>query len=309
MGRKPILSTGALPAKVRQRRRRARQRMEALMAVSRADVALAEARSLIENRAAWPDAPLVGAGDVWLRPGQIAAMAGEFADSEAAMVPVRQAVRPMGVLDALEVVFQHAGYIDAAAEKLRSLGQNDAATVLQAEAADPANASWYEVRNQFLKTARARIRAERPKIPVWIGPPDQGAQVLATFGEPDEDELDGMTLVELSDRLDRLELGRAMAEARVRWSQSFDYPPADTIIERSAFEAYGRLWHAAKVAFDRQPAPEQWPGTQVPRRIMDRIAIGNPQLAAEMMTRVPAATVVDTGEGAVQPSAIEELLQ
>ena len=123
MARPSLLKTGALPAKLRQRRRRARKRMEALMSITRADVALAEARSLIETRARWPAAPLIGAGARWLRPGTIAGMADELAETDSAMGRVREAIRPMGVLDAVGILEQYADFVAARAAELEALGQ------------------------------------------------------------------------------------------------------------------------------------------------------------------------------------------
>ena len=279
------------------------------MAVTRADVALAEARMLIENRTRWPAAPLIGAGAQWLRPGAIAGMAEDTALDDDAMGPLRATVRPMGVLDAAEILAQHGAYVARAADRLRSLGQGDAAMELEAENAEPDNAGWHKVRGQFLAMARARIEVEHPKIPDWIGEALQGPGVVDRFGEPEADALDAMPLSLLSERLDDLELGRIGADRRTQWVSRFKYPPVDIAIERTAWAKYGELWTAVKQAFDRAPAPTAWAGPTIPRRIMDKLAVANPALAQELMQRVPAVQVIDTGERSAQPSMLEGLLK
>ncbi len=279
------------------------------MAVSRADVALAEARTLIQDRAAWPGAPLIGAGAQWLRPGAIAGMAEDRALTDDAMGPLRETIRPVGILDAAEILAQHGAYVARAAAKLRSLGQGDAAMELEAETAEPDDADWHKVRGQFLGLARARIETEHPRIPAWIGEALQAPHIVQRFGEPDADALDAMGLVGLSERLDELETGRAGAERRVQWVQRFKYGELDLAIERAARSKYGELWTAAKQAFDRAPAPTAWPAPTVPRRIMDKINVVNPALARDMMMRVPAVKVEDTGERSAQPSMLEGLLK
>ena len=168
MSRRPLLRTGAMPANARQRRRRARRKLEALMTATRADLALADARSLIENRTRWPAAPLIGAGERWLRPGVVATMAGALAETEEAMAAVRAATRPMGILDALGFLDSHADFIAGRVAELRALDQDDAAMALEAETAMPGDVAWHKLLGQFAALAMARVKAERPPVPPWI---------------------------------------------------------------------------------------------------------------------------------------------
>ncbi|MCY3672770.1 MAG: hypothetical protein OXH14_17050 [Alphaproteobacteria bacterium] len=277
------------------------------MAVNRADVVLAEAHMLIRNRAAWPNAPLIGSGTNWLRAGAVASLAENLADTDESMAVIRRSVRPMGLLDAVEVIGQHADYIAAAAEALRRNGAADAAMELEAEAADPDKAEWHKVRGQFLAFAKDRFMAERPRLPEWIGPPRQAPAVVAEYGEPRKDELDSFGVMRLSERLDELAAGKATADARFALVQRFRYPPADLFIEQAAAAKFGELWTATKQAFDRKPVPRQWAAATIPRRVMDRIAMSNADLAREMMQRVPPPEVVDTAPPA--RSALERLLK
>ena len=130
--------------------------------------------------------------------------------------------------------------------------------------------------------------------PEWIGAPLQAANVLTSFGEPSDDELDEMGPARLDERLSQLEKGVAGADARVAWVRKYSYPQTDLLIEIGTVDAYGKLYRATKSAFDRSPVPQEWTAPTIPRRIMERISIGNPMLASEMMTEpVLAVEVID----------------
>ena len=121
------------------------------MTIARSDVAIAEARMLIENRAAWPVAPLIGAGATWLRPGTIARMADEMAETDDAMGTVREAVPPDGRVGRAQGTLEQHRRLRLPLE-LRSSkrwGSHEAAMALQAETAMPDDAAWQKLRGQF----------------------------------------------------------------------------------------------------------------------------------------------------------------
>ena len=277
------------------------------MTATRADMALAEARMLIEDRAAWPAAPLIGAGATWLRPGTIAGMAGELADSEEATAAFRAAVRPMGVLDALAILEQHDAFVAARVADLERLGQTDAAMTLQAEAAMPEDRAWHKRRGQFEALAAARVEAERPDVPAWIdGMGGAGWTPIAVaerWGASDE-ALDELGPVRLDERLAEIELAQRQTAARIAWLRKYQYPlPAGDadggLLSRASNAAatLAKVHGEATAALGRSEIPESWTAGEITRRMANRLAMRAPALFAEMMTRASPPRVIDSPGG------------
>ena len=152
--------------------------------------------------------------------------------------------------------------------------------------------------NDCCKVMDARIRAERPPLPEWLGRGRTSGEVINEFEMPTPEALDDLGVVGINERLDMLEAGARDAGRRRKWVEQFGYGPAALMQEREASGVFSRLIVQAKAAFDRSPVPEGWAAPTIPRRIMDRIAVGRPMLAAELMTqRVPAAVVTTPDMG------------
>ena len=277
------------------------------MAVSRADVALAEARMLIENRAQWPAAPLIGAGATWLRPGTIARMADEMAESDDDMARVRIALRPTGALDAIGILEMFAAFVAVRAAELQALGQGEAAMALEAESAMPGDAAWHKLRGQFDGLVMARVKAERPDVPVWVdGMGGEGwtALTVATQWGATDEALDELGAAGLDALLAEIELAQRQTAARIAWLRKYEYPLLmsgdETGLLMRASNAHATLSKvhgAAVVALGRTAIPDSWDAPEISRRLADRYALRAPALMADMMLRTPAVRVIARPEG------------
>ena len=283
------------------------------MAISRADVALAEARYLIENRTAWPVAPLIGAGANWLRPGSLARMADELATDDAAMTAVREALRPVGVLDAVGILEQHAEFVAARASELEALGQSEAALALQAETAMTDDATWQKLHGQFEGLVMARVKAERPSPPIWVdglgGAGWSAIDVASRWGATDE-ALDALGAAGLDARLEEIELAQRQVAARIAWLRRYDFPlampgqydstppGAGLLLNASnAHAALAKVHGDATQALGRSAIPTSWDAPEISRRLADRYALRAPALMADMMLREPPIRVIARPEG------------
>ena len=88
-----------------------------------------------------------------------------------------------------------------------------------------------------------------------------------------------------------------LAEKRMEWAQKYTYPPSHLIEERATWESLSTRRRDALAALERSPVPETWSAPTIPKRLFQRIALGNPVLAAEMMARSPRVTVTEPDEG------------
>ena len=214
--------------------------------------------------------------------------------AQAALVPLP------ALLAAVELARAEANEAQRGAERLRDLGLANAAVGGErgqagGEAEEVLGRSAPEV---IVKVLDARIRAERPVLPEWLGRGRTSGEVINEFEMPTGDMLDDLGVVALNARLDALEAGARDAERRRRWVEKYQYGPSQTMQEREAAAAFSRLIAQATAAFHRSPVPEGWGAPTIPRRIMDRIALGRPMLAAELMTqRVPAVVVTTPDMG------------
>ena len=144
-----------------------------------------------------------------------------------------------------------------------------------------------------------RIAAERPPLPEWLGRGRTSGEVIGEYESMVPDALDDLGMTGLNVRLDELEAGMREAERRRAWVERYQYGPAALMQEREAAATFSRLHSQATAAFHRSPVPEGWAAPTIPRRIMDRLAIGAPMLAKELMTeRTPAVivTMPDMGD-------------
>lgn len=259
----------------------------------RSDVVIAELDAVIFDRARWPGAPLVGAAENWLRPGVWATMASEAVDSEAQVQGIRTAVRPAGMLDSLDGRKAFAAHIAEQVHELRMMGQSEAAMALQAEhVLDKAEA---EAMAQFQAVVDARVIAERPAVPAWVGGGRRWSSdvVLSEFGSPDEDALKALGLVSLSERIDALTQARGEAEDALRWLGAYSYPlptAADGVTERSIRSrgsmVLSGLLTAAKSATRFVALPvDEWVAPDIRRTAFDVLALRSPALAADMMSK------------------------
>ena len=208
--------------------------------------------------------------------------------TSAALVPLFR------LIAAVEMARATADEVQRGGERLRALGLSNAAVGAErgqhggeAEAilgsAPPA---------VIVQVLNARIRAERPPLPDWLGRGRTSGEVIAEYEMPTPEALDDLGLMGINQRLDMLEAGMVAAEARRKWVELYRYGPAALMQEREASGIFSRLIAQAKAAFHRSPVPEGWAAPTIPRRIMDRIAVGRPMLAKELMTeRTPAVIV------------------
>ena len=129
----------------------------------------------------------------------------------------------------------------------------------------------------------ARIRAERPPPPPWLGKGMAAEEVGQVFGELDDDQLADLGLARLDKRLAELETGMAVAEQRADFLRQFEPGGPAFMAEHATREAYRSLRDAAQRAFDSLPAPDAWNAPEIPRRIFDKLATGAPALAQSLM--------------------------
>ena len=277
------------------------------MTTTRSSIVMLEVRALIGDRSRWPTAPLIGAGANWLTPGAIARMAGSLADNEATANAVRQAVRPVGVLDAVGVLAQHEAYIEVRVEELRALGQGDAAIALQAETMEFHDTESRKAPGQFETLAMARVKAERPPVPPWIdGGTAWTASSVRDRWDMTDEELDELGPVRLDERLDAIELAQRQNEARRRWLQKYEYPLPVTLeeadrlpvgIATSAGAALAWVHAQALAALGRTDLPSKWNAATITRRLFDQYALRNPEEAARLMLSPPKVRLLDPPDG------------
>ena len=207
----------------------------------------------------------------------------------AALVPLPMLIAAVKMARATSDEVQRGG------ERLRALGLSNVAVgaargQVGGEAEEILGAQPPET---IVAVMDARIAAERPPVPEWLGRGRTSGEVVGEFEMPTPDMLDDMGLVALNQRLDQLEAGARDAERRRRWVEQYQYGPAALMQEREAAAMFSRLIVQARAAFARSPLPAQWGAPEIPRRVMDRLALGAPMLAAELMQRTPA-TVITT---------------
>lgn len=213
--------------------------------------------------------------------------------------PIEWVEAPLGqLLAAVMLAKAEVERVHGAGEKLRRLGLGQTA----AAGADPAKdydsgefmqAVAKSPPADMEKVLRARMKEEKPVLPVWLGPASGPPDVRLVFGDPDGDALDALGPMALHERLSELEEGRDMAQARFAWVRDYEYGPSYMMQEQAAVAEYGRLLNAATQAFNRSRIPNSWSAPEIPRRLFDRIALGNPPLAADMMARVPATVITE----------------
>ena len=213
----------------------------------------------------------------------------------AALVPL-----PM-LIAAVEMARATADEVQRGGARLRELGlENVAVGAERGQVGGEAEAILgVQPPAVIVQVLDARIRAERPVLPDWLGRGRTSGEVIAEYEMPTGDMLDDLGLMGLDQRLDALEAGARDAERRRAWVEKYQYGPAALMQEREAAATFSRLTTQAKSAFDRSALPESWAAPEIPRRIFDRLAIGAPMLAAELMTeRTPAVivTMPDMGD-------------
>ena len=215
--------------------------------------------------------------------------------TSAALVPLFR------LIAAVEMARATADDVQRGGERLRQLGLANAAVGAERgqDGGEVEAVLGVQPPAVIVQVMDARIRAERPALPEWLGRARTSGEIVAEFELLVPDALDALGLMALNERLDMLEAGMVAAEARRKWVEQYQYGPAQTMQEREASGQYSRLISATKAAYHRSPLPEGWAAPTIPRRIMDRLAIGRPMLAAELMTeRTPAVivTMPDMGD-------------
>ena len=212
--------------------------------------------------------------------------------TSAALVPL-----PM-LIAAVEMAKASADEVQRGGERLRELGLANAAVGAErgqqgGEAEEVLGSAPPAV---IVQVMDARIAAERPPLPDWLGRGRTSGEVVGEYEMPTPEALDDLGLVALNQRLDMLEAGARDAERRRAWVEKYQYGPAALMQEREAAATFSRLIVQAKAAFDRSPLPEGWAAPTIPRRIMARLALGRPMLANELMLEREPATVITMPE-------------
>lgn len=270
------------------------------------DVALAEARALIQDRTRWPGEVLIGAGAVWLREGAMAAMFERRLDTDEAVAGARSAILPLGLLDTIEINDQVSAHIAAKAEALRALGQNGAAMALQAESFAPDDdPAFAETLKQFHALVAARVVAERPQPPPWLGRAWTADEVEAEFARSDED-LDDLGAIGLDELLEKIDGALADTDNRTAWLRAHNYSPAPSGAYDQDPPGAGILWATVQAAtalhrvhssatqsLGRAELPDAWTAAEISRRLFRQFAVRKPVLASDMMTRRPVVKLLD----------------
>ena len=270
------------------------------------DIALAETRMLVSDRTRWPGEPLIGAGATWLHGNAMAEMFARRLDTDEAVAGARAAILPMGVLDALEVNRQVVAHVATAADALRELGQPAAAQALEAESFAPGDdPAFAEALKQFRDVTKARVQAERPAPPAWLGRTWTAIEVATAFGRDDE-ALDDMGAGRLDQFLDGIEAAQADTERRISWLREYDYNPApagaydvDPLgtgilpMAMNASFALNNVHSAATQALGRAEIPREWTPQWITDRLLRMLATRAPALAADLMGRTPPVKIVD----------------
>ena len=199
------------------------------------------------------------------------------------------------LMAAVYLAQDEAQAVSDGSEALRALGLNDLAARGDAVRSTPGEAEAYLGKapsDEMVLVLDARIKKERPPIPAFVAPALTVSEVQDRFGAPDADALDALGAMNLSERIDELEALMEVSEQRLEWFRSYMYPPSYVLEERGTWEAVSTRRRDALAAFERSDVPETWTAPTVPRRMMQRISLGNPTLASNMMLRVPAVMVV-----------------
>ena len=226
-------------------------------------------------------------------PDELAQTAHELREILAAPATSAALLPLFRLIAAVEMARAEADEVQRGGEKLRQLGLANAAVGAERgqQGGEAEAILGVQPPAVIVQVMDARIRAERPVLPDWLGRARTSGEIVGEFEMPTPEALDDMGLMALNERLDMLEAGMVAAEARRKWVERFSYGPAAQMQEREAAGQYSRLISATKAAFDRSPVPEAWGAPEIPRRVMDRLALGRPMLAAELMQRVPAVIV------------------
>ena len=218
--------------------------------------------------------------------------------------PHQWAVAPLTILMAATyLATDEAEAVSAGSERLRELGLTDLSVRGDAVRGTPGEAAEYLGKapsDEMVLVLDSRIKDERPEIPSFVALKSTVADVQTTFPMMDADALDVLGAVGLVMRIDDLEARMDISQQRMDWVTSYMYPPSHLLEERATWEALSTRRRDALAALERSPVPETWSAPECPRRLFERIAIGRPELGAEMMARVPRVTVTEPpkpGEG------------
>ena len=181
-------------------------------------------------------------------------------------------------------------------ERLRELGLSDLSargTAVRGTDAEGAEYLGKAPSDEMVLVLDSRIKDERPPIPSFVALKSTVADVQDVFGTPDGDELDVLGAVGLVMRIDDLEARIAVCEQRLEWYQSYAYGASYILEERGTWEALSTRRRDALSALERSPVPETWSAPEIPRRLFQRISLGNPPLAMDMMQRVPSTIITE----------------
>ena len=207
--------------------------------------------------------------------------------TSAALVPL-----PM-LIAAVEMARATSAEVQRGGDRLRELGlENAAVGAERGEVGGEAEAILGVAPPPVVvEIMDRRIAAERPPLPEWLGRGRTSGEVIGEYESVVPDALNDLGMMGLNVRLDELEAGMREAERRRAWVERYQYGPSQVLQEREAAATFSRLISQATAAFHRSPLPEGWAAPTIPRRIMDRLAVGRPLLAAELMSRIPAVVV------------------
>ena len=212
--------------------------------------------------------------------------------------PHEWAVAPLVLLMAATyLATAEAQAVTDGSERLRELGLSDLSargTAVRGTDAEGAEYLGKAPSDEMVLVLDSRIKDERPPIPSFVALKSTVADVQDVFGTPDADALDAMGPVGLVMRIDDLEARMELAQQRMDWVTSYMYPPSFLLEERAVWEALSTRRRDALAAFERSEIPQSWSAPTIPRRLFERISIGNPPLASEMMLeRVPATVITE----------------
>ena len=189
-----------------------------------------------------------------------------------------------------------AAAVSAGSEKLRELGLNDLATRGEAAKGMTSEVNEYLSKapsDEMVLVLDARIRDERPAVPSFVAPKSSVGDIQDRYGSLDADALDAIAPMGLTLRLDSLEAEMETVEQRLQWVQSYGYPASYILEERGAWTALSTRRRDALAALERSEIPQSWSAPTIPRRLFQRISLGAPMLAAEMMARVPSTVITE----------------
>ena len=212
--------------------------------------------------------------------------------------PHEWAVAPLVLLMASTyLATDEAEAVTAGSERLRELGLTDLSargTAVRGTDAEGAEYLGKAPSDEMVLVLDSRIKDERPEIPSFVALKSTVADVQTTFPMMDADSLDALGAVGLVMRIDDLEARIAVCEQRLEWYQSYAYGASYILEERATWEALSTRRRDALAAFERSEIPQSWSAPEIPRRLFQRISIGNAPLAAEMMARVPSTVITES---------------